>query len=343
MNNFFTAGDTEGMHSLLKQDVGVAIELLRCMKRIRFVEETIAERYSQWKMRCPTHLCTGQEAIAAGVCGALRLDDFVVSSHRAHGHYLAKGGDLKKMLAEIYGKATGCSKGRGGSMHLNDPSVGFMGSTAIVGGTIPVGVGLALSIRLQGTDQVSCVFFGDAAIEEGVFYESINFAVLKNLPVLFVCENNLYSVQSPLRVRQPEGREIWRMVKGFGCNSTAGDGNDVLEIYTKVIAAVDTIRSGNGPCFFEFATYRWREHCGPNFDDELGYRPKGEYLQWKKRDPILLLESRLFDEEVTSKGDLSEMEVSIRKEIEDAFVYADKSPFPNANEAFSGCFIEEPV
>jgi pyruvate dehydrogenase E1 component alpha subunit len=313
------------------------------MKRIRFVEETIAERYSQWKMRCPTHLCTGQEAIAAGVCTALRPDDFVVSSHRAHGHYLAKGGDLKKMLAEIYGKATGCSKGRGGSMHLNDPSVGFKGSTAIVGGTIPVGVGLALSIRLQGTDQVSCVFFGDAAIEEGVFYESVNFAVLKNLPVLFVCENNLYSVQSPLRVRQPEGREIWQMVKGFGCDSDVGDGNDVLEVYTKVIAALEAIRFGNGPRFFEFATYRWREHCGPNFDEELGYRPKGELPRWKKRDPILLLESRLLGENVTSKQELREMNVSIRQEIEDAFVYAENSPFPDAHEAFSGLFKEEPI
>jgi TPP-dependent pyruvate/acetoin dehydrogenase alpha subunit len=331
------------MHSLLKQNIGVTIELLRCMKRIRFVEETIAERYSQWKMRCPTHLCTGQEAIAAGVCTALRPDDFVVSSHRAHGHYLAKGGDLKKMLAEIYGKATGCSEGRGGSMHLNDPSVGFKGSTAIVGGTIPVGVGLALSIRLQGTDQVSCVFFGDAAIEEGVFYESVNFAVLKNLPVLFVCENNLYSVQSSLRVRQPEGREIWRMVKGFGCDSDVRDGNDVLEVYTKVIAALEAIRFGNGPRFFEFATYRWREHCGPNFDEELGYRPKGEFLRWKKRDPILLLESRLLGENVTSKQELHEMEVSIRQEIEDAFVYAENSPFPDAREAFSGLFKEEPI
>ena len=196
------------MHSLIKEKINVAVELLRRMKRIRLTEETIAERYSEWKMRCPTHLCTGQEAIGAAVGLALRKDDFVVSTHRAHGHYLGKGGDLKRMLAEIYGKSTGCSSGKGGSMHLIDESVSFMGSTAIVGSTIPVGVGLGLSIRLNNTDQISCIFFGDGAVEEGVFYESLNFAALKKLPVLFICENNLYSVYSPFKVRQPAGRKI---------------------------------------------------------------------------------------------------------------------------------------
>ncbi|MFH1309967.1 MAG: thiamine pyrophosphate-dependent dehydrogenase E1 component subunit alpha, partial [Candidatus Omnitrophota bacterium] len=232
------------------------------MKRIRFTEETIARRYNEWKMRCPTHLCTGQEAIAAAAGLALRKDDFVVSTHRAHGHYLAKGGNLKKMIAEIYGKASGCSGGKGGSMHLIDKTVGFMGSTAIVGGTIPIAVGLALSIQLHGTDQISCTFFGDGAVEEGVFYESVNFAALKKLPVLFICENNFYSVYSPLKVRQPEGRKIYKMVEAIGIPSEQIDGNNAPEVYHKLKLAARSIRKGEGPRFLEFLTYRWREHCG---------------------------------------------------------------------------------
>ncbi len=219
-------------------DVETAKSLLYGMKRIRAVEETIAARYREGKMRCPTHLCTGQEAVSAGVGALLRPDDFAVSTHRAHGHYLGKGGDLKAMLAEIYGKATGCSSGKGGSMHLIDESVHFMGSTSIVGGTIPVGTGLGFSIWLHGTDQVSCVFLGDGAGEEGVFYESLNFAALKKLPVLYVCENNLYSVYSPLGVRQPEGRRIHEMARSIGVRSDSGDGNDVAEVYDKARRAI---------------------------------------------------------------------------------------------------------
>jgi len=169
-------------------------ELLFQMKRIRRVEEQIAARYPEGRMRCPTHLSTGQEAVAAAVGKALRRDDLAVSGHRAHAHYLGKGGDLKAMIAEIYGKVGGCSRGRGGSMHLIDVSVGFEGSTAIVANSIPVGVGMALAAKLKKSGQVSCVFFGDGAVEEGVFYDSVNFAVVKQLPVLFLCENNLYSV-----------------------------------------------------------------------------------------------------------------------------------------------------
>jgi len=172
------------MKKLIEKYPKKSIELLKSMKLIRLTEETIAKRYSEWKMRCPTHLCSGQEAVSAAVGAAVTPKDFFVSGHRAHGHYLAKGGNLKKMIAEIYGKASGCSSGKGGSMHLIDKTVGFMGSTAIVGGTIPIGVGLALSIKLQASKQVSCIFLGDGAIEEGVFYESVNFAVLKKLPVL---------------------------------------------------------------------------------------------------------------------------------------------------------------
>ena len=308
------------------------------MLRIRIIEETIANRYSEWKMRCPTHLSTGQEAVAAVAGIALRKDDFVLSTHRSHGHYLAKGGDLNKMMAEIYGKATGCTAGKGGSMHLLDKSVGFMGSTSIVGGTIPISVGLGLSIKLKGTDQISCVFFGDGATEEGVFYESINFAALKKLPVLFICENNLYSVYSPLKVRQPESRDICKMVETMGVPAEKGDGNSAKEIFKLLRQGVNNIRQGSGPRFFEFATYRWREHCGPNFDNELGYRSEREYLAWKGNDPVKLLEKQLLDQKIISSKFIEESEINIQREIDQAFDFAENSLFPDPEESFSGLY-----
>jgi len=315
-----------------------AIELFKCMKRIRFIEETIANRYSEQKMRCPTHLSIGQEAVAAGVCLALNRDDQVFGTHRSHAHYIAKGGDIKAMIAETYGKATGCSSGKGGSMHLVDLSAGFMGSTSIVGNTIPVGVGAALANHLHKNGKICCVFFGDAAVEEGVFHESANFAVLKKLPVLFVCENNLYSVYSPLKVRQPEGREIWKFAAGYGMPSAHGDGNNALEVLEKTHTALEHIRRGDGPYFLEFATYRWREHCGPNFDNDLGYRTEEEYLAWKERDPLKLLESQLLGQGIIRREDIEEMEVNIQKEINQAFDFAENSPFPNSEEAFTGLY-----
>lgn len=327
------------MKSIVDEQSIVAVELLRQMMRIRLVEEAIASRYTvDWKMRCPTHLCVGQEAVAAAVGIALRKDDLMVSTHRAHGHYLAKGGDLKAMLAEIYGKVTGCSRGKGGSMHLVDRSVGFMGSTAIVGGTIPVGVGLGLSIKLNQTDQVSCVFLGDGAIEEGVFYESVNFAVLKQLPVLFICENNLYSVYSPLSVRQPAGRSISRMVEGLGCCSDVGDGNNALEVYSKVNSAIKRIRAGKGPQFLEFTTYRWLEHCGPNYDNDIGYRTEEEFLAWKDKDPIVLQTKKLAAEGSLGTEEIEEMKMQLRVEIDDAFAFAASSDFPEPEDVFADLY-----
>jgi TPP-dependent pyruvate/acetoin dehydrogenase alpha subunit len=308
------------------------------MKRIRDVEETIAERYSEGKMRCPTHLSIGQEAVAAAVGASLERSDLAVSSHRAHAHYLAKGGDLARMLAEIYGKATGCSRGKGGSMHLIDESVGFMGSTSIVGGSVPVGVGLAYAAQIRRTGQVVCVFMGDAVAEAGVFFESVNFAVLKQLPVLFICENNLYSVYSPLRVRQPAGRRIHEMVAAMGLPSSHGDGNDALEARARTVEAVAAIRAGGGPHFLEFATYRWREHCGPRYDNTLGYRTEAEFLEWKERDPIRRLEEALLAEQVLTVADIAAMQADIRHEVDSAFVFAEESPFPPASDYLAGVY-----
>jgi len=324
----------------MKIDNKTALKLYERMLKIRNTEETIAERYSEWKMRCPTHLSTGQEAVAVGVCSALKKDDFVLSTHRAHAHYLAKGGDLNKMVAEIYGKVTGCTSGKGGSMHLIDKSVGFMGSTSIVGNTIPLAVGLGLSIKLQKADQVSCVFFGDAAAEEGAFFESINFAVLKELPVLFICENNLYSVYSPLRVRQPEDRKIFEMVRGLGISSEHADGNDCLEVYSRTVTAIENIRKGIVPYFIEFDTYRWREHCGPSFDNDLGYRTEEEFLSWKKRDPIKLLEPYLLNDSIITEKQLQDMKENTQSWVNRAFDFAEESPFPDPEEAFAHLYAE---
>lgn len=321
-------------------DIEVLKSLLYTMKRIRFVEETIAKRYSEGKMRCPTHLCTGQEAVAAGVCASLRTDDYVVSTHRAHGHYLAKGGSLNNMLAEIYGKATGCSSGKGGSMHIVDESVGFMGSTSIVGGTIPVGTGLGFSIMLNKTDQLSCVFLGDGATEEGVFYESLNFAILKRLPTLYICENNLYSVYSPLGVRQPAERSISEMVQSLGMASESSDGNDVIDVYIKAKYAVEYIRKGRGPFFLEFATYRWREHCGPNFDNDIGYRTEAEFVSWKEKDPIVLMENKMKDGCLINNEEIQRMDALIESDINNAFSFAENSPYPLQEEAFVNLFKE---
>ena len=316
-------------------DLEHQVELLRRMKRIRQVEEQIAARYHEGKMRCPTHLSVGQEAVAAAVGLALRSDDFAVSGHRAHAHYLAKGGSMEAMLAEIYGKQTGCCHGRGGSMHLVDLNVGFAGSSAIVASSIPVGVGLALSVQLLGTDQLSCIFLGDAAVEEGAFYESANFAAVKKLPVLFVCENNLYSVYSPLHVRQPPGRKIHEMVRAIGIAAGDGDGNDVEAVYRQTVDAVSSIRGGQGPKFLEFYTYRWREHCGPNYDNDIGYRSEAEFLRWKASDPIARYEKHLTQASRLTVAGIEAMQRDIEAEVNAAFEFADASPFPAKEEAFA--------
>jgi pyruvate dehydrogenase E1 component alpha subunit len=318
----------------------IELELLRQMLRIRTVEERIALRYPEGKMRCPTHLSIGQEAVAAAVSQCLEPSDFAVSTHRGHAHYLAKGGNLKAMIAEIYGKATGCSGGKGGSMHLIDLSVGFMGTTAIVGNSIPVGVGLALSAQLKHTDQISCIFIGDGAVEEGVFYESVNFAVLKNLPVLFICENNLYSVYSPLSVRQPPGRQIAAMVAGMGAKVATGDGNKVLECFKIIQSAVESIRMGSGPWFLEFFTYRWREHCGHEYDNHLGYRTQEEFEEWLKRDPITTFESELLRQYPILGGEITKMRSTLEQEVDEAFYFAENSPFPDPEDAYLGVYAD---
>jgi pyruvate dehydrogenase E1 component alpha subunit len=294
--------------------------LYRAVLRIRRVEEAIAERYAAQEMRCPVHLSIGQEAVAAGVCAALTQQDGVFSNHRAHAHYLAKGGSLTAMLAEIYGKAEGCCNGVGGSMHMIDLAAGFMGAVPIVGATVPLAVGAAWAAKLRGEDKVIVVFFGDGTFEEGVVYESINFAVLHQLPVLFVCENNLYACYTRLSTRQPE-RPIHAVAAACGCKTMTVDGNDALVVFDVASGAVADLRAGSLPFFLECATYRWREHCGPNVDDDLGYRPQAEVAEWKAACPVNRL-ATLLHAMPECQDFMADVEREISEEINAAFAGA---------------------
>ncbi|MBX3126617.1 MAG: thiamine pyrophosphate-dependent dehydrogenase E1 component subunit alpha [Polyangiaceae bacterium] len=301
-------------------------ELLYDLLVVRSVEQEIARRYSEQQMRCPTHLCIGQEATAVGVCAALRPEDVVFSGHRSHGHYLAKGGDLTAMLAELYGRGSGCSAGKGGSMHLVDLSVGFLGAVPIVGSTIPMAVGAALGFLLQKLPRVSVVFFGDAAVEEGVTWESIDFALLERLPVVFVCENNLYSVQTPLSARQPAGRTIAQVAAGHGVETESVDGNDVFAVQRAARAAVDRARAGGGPTFLELATYRHLEHVGPNEDVSLGYRSAEEVEAWRARCPVEHATRVLLERGELDASELDELRRRILRDVRHALELARDAP-----------------
>jgi TPP-dependent pyruvate/acetoin dehydrogenase alpha subunit len=299
--------------------VMISQKLLYEMIKIRKVEERIAKLYHDQEMRCPVHLSIGQEPLAVAICSELMNTDLVFSGHRAHAHYLAKGGSLKKMLAEIYGKSTGCCQGRGGSMHLSDLDAGFVASTPIVGSTIPIAVGAALSIKQKNTNNIVVVFFGDGAMETGVAYESINFAAVNSLPIIFVCENNLYSVYSPLSVRQPKNREIVDLAKAHGITAFSLDGNNIDQIITKTKSIRYGILNKNmAPAFLEIKTYRWLEHCGPNYDNDIGYRSEDEFLLEKNKDilDILIYQNSSY---------VSEIMIKIEKEIDEAFLFAQNS------------------
>ena len=303
------------------------------MLRIRLVEERISEIYHEQEMRCPVHLSIGQEATAVGVCNALTMKDFAVSTHRSHAHFLAKGGDLKAMLSELYGKETGCAQGKGGSMHLVDPKIGFY-AVPIVGSTIPIGAGIGLGFKMQNKSRVGVAFFGDAATEEGVFTESLNYAALGKLPVIFICENNLYSVYSPLSVRQPPGRDLIKIAESHGVEAYKSDGNDVETVYDITKKAVEKARDGDGPTLLELETYRMLEHCGPNNDNHIGYRTEEEYNYWKSNDPLIKLAMKL-TEDKNFNQDIQDMTNTINSEIDEAFSYAKSASYPKKESLYT--------
>lgn len=245
------------------------------------------------------HLCVGQEAVPVAVSSLLEPGDVAFSGHRSHGHYLAQGGSLVGLFAELLGRSNGCCKGIGGSQHLSDPSAGFLASAPILAGTVPVAVGYAWKQRIDGRGRLAVTYFGDAVVEEGIFHESVSFAALHKLPVLFVCENNLYSVHAHLSVRQP-ARSIMELVTAHGVQSRVVDGNDVLAIRRELRDLLPKVRDGHGPVFIEASTYRMLEHVGPSADWNLGYRTEAEGIEWKRRDPIESLSRKLGVPEVAS-------------------------------------------
>jgi TPP-dependent pyruvate/acetoin dehydrogenase alpha subunit len=309
------------------------------MLRIRRIEEEIERRYHQDQMKTPIHLVIGQEATAVGCCAALTADDLVYTSHRTHGAYLAKGGDLKAMLCEMHCRVNGCVGSRGGSMHLIDKRVGMAGTSAIVGGAVPIAVGAALAAQMKGETRVVVVFLGDATTEEGVASESLNFAALRQVPVIFFCENNFYSVQSPLATRQPP-REIHTWAAAHHVSASVVDGTNVLAVRQAVAAAVDRARTGGGPSFIEAPVYRFRAHGGAGDDSRTGYRDEAERVAWERFDPIAMFGEYLRGQNVLDEPARAAMEEGIGAEIAEAFDFALASPNPTEEDLYRYVYAE---
>ncbi|MBO6633387.1 MAG: thiamine pyrophosphate-dependent dehydrogenase E1 component subunit alpha [Rhizobiaceae bacterium] len=305
------------------------VGMLEGMLRIRFAEERVAELVEAGEARAPCHLGIGQEAVAVGVSDALRPSDRVYGGHRSHSHYLALGGDLNAMMAEILGKATGASCGMGGSMHLYDAEVGFHGSVPIVGATIPIAVGAALAAKMDGRGDVAVAYFGDGACEEGVVHEALNFASVMKLPIIFVCENNLYSSHLDISLRQPFD-SVGRFADVHRVERAVVDGNDVGAVAERTHRLVARARDGGGPAFLEAVTFRWRGHVGPKEDIDVGVRRSPEELKaWKERDPVRrLVESLKIDRKVTDVQ-VSGIEAAIRDAVKLAVEFARSSPYPD--------------
>jgi TPP-dependent pyruvate/acetoin dehydrogenase alpha subunit len=321
--------------------------LYRSLYRIRRVEEEIARAYPSDKIKSPVHLSIGQEAVSVGVCEALLPRDVVFGTYRGHALYLAKGGDLKAMIAELYGKATGCTKGKGGSMHLVDAGKGVMGTSAVVGTTIANAVGYAYALRYaraplapmgrgvggEGQPAIVASFFGDGATEEGVFAESLNFAALKRLPILFVCENNEYAIHTHQSRRQGVP-DICARARAFGLPAERLDGNDVEALLGRSREVVARVRGREGPHFFEVMTYRLREHVGPGTDFQLGYRDEAEARRWEEQDAVARVGAMLDARERAC------IEDEVEEEIADAFAFAEASPWPAAEELYRDVYQE---
>jgi pyruvate dehydrogenase E1 component alpha subunit len=307
--------------NLIKKDYDVKnsrIQMFVNLQLIRSVELLISEKYDAQIFRCPVHLSIGQEAIAVGVSINLKLEDKVVSTHRSHAHYIAKGGDLFSMLSELIGSPLGCCKGRGGSMHIFDKSVGFMASVPIVGSSLPIAVGIALAEKQLSSENIVVAYVGDAALETGAFYESLNLAALKNLPILIVLEDNGYSTYSNKEVRWPDNKNVRVTIEGMGISYYSGSGDDVDEINTQISKVVHNVRN-NKPSLVHLDTFRRYEHCGPSLDDNLGYRKSEEITSYIKRDPIEILGNKMINLEIISKTLLEDLANKVNCYVEDTF------------------------
>src|SRR5579885_1171090 len=316
---------------------GELLELYRLMTLIRRFEDKVAEMYTRGKITGFCHLYAGEEAIAVGAIHGLYDKDYVVSTYREHGHCLAKGASARSVMAELFGKATGISRGRGGSMHLFDPVLRFMGGYAIVGGGLPIATGLALSIAYRGDPEVVCCFFGDGALPQGAFHESLNMASLWKLPVIFVCENNFYGMGTLVQNAICQ-EELYRFADPYKIPGVRVDGMDVIEVYAAVSEAAARAREGKGPSLIEAITYRFRGH---SMSDPAEYRSKREERIWQERDPIKNMRRRLVGERHVAESKLSEIDAEVARIVEEAVRFADESPEPSPDELGKGVYVEE--
>jgi pyruvate dehydrogenase E1 component alpha subunit len=318
---------------MTRNDLGTADyeRLYRSLRLIRRAEEEVARIYPSDKIKSPVHLSIGQEAVSVGVCDVLRPDDVVAPTYRGHAAFLAKGGPLRGLFAELYGKAAGVAGGKGGSMHLIDMSHNVLGASAVVGTTIPVAVGFALAFKRARSDHVAVTFFGDGATEEGVFTESLNFAALHKLPILFVCENNYYAIHTPVTRRWATQR-LCERVETYGIPAHQIDDGDVLKLRALTADALEAMRRGGGPVFIECRTYRWREHVGPSEDYSQGYRARADLEPWIEGDQMESLGARLAADRRAS------IDADIEREIADAVAFAETSPFPDVKALYNNVF-----
>ena len=299
------------------------------MLKIRHFEDRVKDLFAAGELPGFVHLYLGEEAVASGVCAALKEDDYITSTHRGHGHIIAKGGEMKYMMAELYGKATGYNKGKGGSMHIAYPKLGILGANGIVGAGLPIATGAGMSAKLRKTDQVTACFFGDGASNEGTFHESLNIGGAFNLPVIYVCENNLYAVGTrQSQVRKVE--DIADRAMGYGMPGVVVDGNDVIAVYEATKGAVERARAGDGPTLIECKTYRWRTHFEGEPDT---YRPPEEVAAWLKREPIAPFRKLLIDQRVISEREAEDLENAVIRELDEAVEFARKSPLPQPETA----------
>jgi pyruvate dehydrogenase E1 component alpha subunit len=311
------------------------IRMYRTMLTIRHFDERASKDFKKGLVPGLVHSYIGQEAIATGVCANLRKDDRIVSNHRGHGHLIAKGADVKRMMAEIYGKKTGYCKGKGGSMHIADFSIGILGANGIVAAGLPIAVGAALAGHLEGKGRITVVFFGDGACQEGEFQESLNLASIWKLPIVFACENNLYGVNTPASYAIAGG-DIPRRAAAYDMPVKSIDGNDLFVVYETAREVIDTVRSGGGPYFVEFKTYRWYPHFEADTIPDL--RPKDEIEAWKKRCPMLRLEKKLLEAGILTEQKKKEIEKQVLDIIEDAVSYAVASPLPEPEDALEDIY-----
>jgi TPP-dependent pyruvate/acetoin dehydrogenase alpha subunit len=322
---------TIALHGTTEVEAQTLERLYHGLRRIRRVEEEIARLYPSDKIKSPVHLSIGQEAVAVGVCDVLRPDDVVAPTYRGHAAYLAKGGDLDGMMAELYGKLGGCARGKGGSMHLIGMEQFILGASAVVGTTIPLALGYALALKREGKGRIAVAFFGDGATEEGVFYESLNFAALHRLPVLFVCENNFFAIHTPLEKRWAT-RRLAERVATYDIPTTRIEDGDVLKVRAWAAESAAALRAGEGPRFLECHAWRWREHVGPAEDYDAGYRSRAEFAPWQQNDPVERVGREI------APAARAAIDAAVEREVAAAVAFAEASPFPPVEELSAHVF-----